>query len=286
MRRVRGAMIVAGVLAALTSAPVSAQTEPPAEAREAPSQDERAVMLERLERRLAEVREQEETLLGAIERLERGEDVDAVRDDLSERVRDRFDEFRARRDEWRERRHERGPHREEGFGDVVEFLRDQDPRMFERLRRLRERSPERFERFLEQRAPRLREMMREREENPEVFAMRKAVFAKEREIFAHVRTLVAEGRADEVKKDEVLRDLVRERVRLQGALKRLEVQRLRERVEELEAEADAQAAAPAGLVDEQVARIAERVERFVGEASRGAAEERREGRQRGPEGGR
>lgn len=240
---------------------------------------------ERLEGRLADLEEERARIEGAIAKLDEGAGGMEVMRELRP---DRMDGP----PEWE------GPERGPGDGArdgaplteaekerVRAFIEEQNPQMAARLRELRETRPELAERLLERATPRIRELMRLREENPELFglrtrSMRLGLELREAAMTAH-RLIDAEGEASAsalAAMAEVER-LVRERAEVEVSVRRAELDALERRLERLRAEVEGAGDGVDALVEREMDRIRQRMRE-------GEPGSRRGGREGGEGGGR
>lgn len=169
-----------------------------------------ARMQEMLKKRLETLGREEGALREAIQMLEKGEPAAKVRQFVGSMMRD---EIRQRGQNWRDglRRpggdDAGGPPPEgmgEGFGEgrppmaggprpmeaLLGVLRETDPRMFDRMARLRRENPAEFQRLLDEFAPRLGNLARERERFPERWPDRLRLLRLQRETMPALRRVI------------------------------------------------------------------------------------------------
>ena len=231
-----------------------------------------------LERRLDATRENEAALAALLERLDAGEDPEAVARDAREIMRDALAPLRELAGDRPggppgDRRPLEG---EPTMEELFDLLAEVDAPMRERLRRLAKDNPERARAILRRAAPELRELAQLKRDDPEAFRLRLAMMQAGRDAWraaAQHRRAERDGAGDDelTRRREEIADAVRRRVEIEQMLKAREIERLAERVETLRTDLSANSERIDEIVAEQTERLVER------------AEHRRGGR--GPDGG-
>ena len=235
------------------------------------SDDQRQEIAQRfIQRRLDQLEAERAKLLEAQQRLEAGDSIEDIRAELGLPDPPRRDARPARRGE----RGPRGPFADAPPPDHDELLaivRDIDPRGARRLEGLRERSPERFKRALEDRREDLMQMREDRAEHPELFALKQSKVRAEREMFQTVREHIRSGGSADAQLRDKLRPLVQTQVRADIAIKAYQLTRMEQKLEEARAKVAEHEANPDAAIDERLDEVLRRVSKF------------RERRERNPE---
>lgn len=113
---------------------------------------------------------------------------------------------------------------------TLELLRDVNPPMFERLRRLRERNPEEFREAVRRVGPRLAEFDRESRAHPDMWRLRVQMFRLERDARDLARQVAAGGVEPDEDATARLRRMVGEQFDLRLRMRDQEIQDLTDRV--------------------------------------------------------
>jgi hypothetical protein len=218
-----------------------------------------ARMQEMLRRRLESVSREEQAIREALAMLDRGEPASTVKQFLSTAIRE---EIRQRGPAWREgfRPEGVGPPPDDGAGGPIDgrpgeprmpppapgglgdagprplerlmgVLRETDPRMFERLSRLRRENPAEFQRLLDEFAPRLGNLARERERSPERWPDRLRLMRLQREMGPAVRRTLEAPPEDHEEALGRLRALLGEQFDLRMKLRKMDLEDRREQDE-------------------------------------------------------
>lgn len=279
---------------------------PPARSAEAPppgveSLDREELSAERLrsilERRLERAREQERRTEKAIELLDSGTSIDELRAEY----RDLFFERDGRREaddeprrgidaaapegdedaarDWRERRRERWS--PEDHAKMLAFLAEEFPELHERVREVipgGPEGPEEIDPRVERRMAPLVEMMRLKERDPEMFALRKELWSTDRAAWEAARKVREASEETRAQAAEELHAVLGRQFDLQLRQHQLELDRLEARLRNARRDAAQQATNRDNLINERLlevlARQDERDDR--GRDRRGPREESRQ----------
>lgn len=257
--RAARALLAAGVLVGPTPAfarqgEAAGREEPPAASR--PAEGSARVPRARLERRLQEARRVVERLEQAIERLDAGERPGEVLRDLEPggNVRPPRDDAPAGA-----LRGERAPApvTPEQLRELMAFSREHVPGLARRLAAARESDPGAAERVLTRLAPRLMELRRLRDQEPDLFEIRRrellaglALAEAQRKLAEHVRAGAPEEQVNAARAD--LRAALAEVFDARAAAEVRELHQLRERLAALEAAINARRADRDRALDAQV----------------------------------
>jgi ribosome-associated translation inhibitor RaiA len=222
------------------------------------------MMRRMIERRLEELDEQRAALIDAQTRLDAGEPVDNIRDLL---------DAPPNRD--RPQRAERRTRSRINHDQMLGLIRDIDPNGARELEGMRERRPERFSRAMEDRRGRLEEMRDDREENPELFALKSAVMNAEREMFQTVREHINNGGSPDDELRTKVRPLVEQQVSAQAAIKALQADAMQLRLDNARAAIQSQADSPDQQIDERLEQVMQRITKFKERRGKRSGERRR-----------
>lgn len=143
---------------------------------------------------------------------------------------------------------------------IVEFLRQHDPEMLERIEVFRREHPERFEQMMEARAPRILELMQERLESPETYEIKVSLMRLEGSIHKVLRP--AWGRPEGISAEEetAVRDLLTKQAELGVKLLQVEIDQLSERMHQLERELNERSVMIEHVVEDRLERLRSRIE--------------------------
>ncbi len=244
---------------------------------EAAQREEAKVLLER---RLERMEKEEAALHEAMGMLDRGEPLEAVRGlvrrEIGAGLRDRARNQREPPDRGPRAGRQPSPPPPPGPPPppppkqdspieperAMDVLRQANPQLFERLRRLRENDPQRFRVLLDRFAPRLAEFDRERRDRPEQWNLRAESFRMDRDAVSLARRAAEAGPGERTPAVDALREVVTRQFDLRLRLHEQEVGRLNERVDEIRRQIG-----KAGLEREEV--VARRVRELLRDAREG-----------------
>ena len=301
--RLRGiALLSVGVGLLMAAAPIQpAGAQPDDRPRDAaPQPEDRDALRERIQHQLDALREREGRLEQALDLLDDGAPADEVR---RAAMPDRAEEFmdrRGRRDDRRRGGFDGPPGAHAGSADGAdrdappspaqidrEFLQSHNPEIAADLETLRERDPEAFQEKLASIAPRVERVMGEAEERPERFRLMMQFRRLERRAHDLARRLVENDNPDNENLTLELREAVAEGFDLRQRLHATEIERTRERLDELESRAEEWSTNREQMIDRHVAELIDRATRgeplpTPRDRFRKDFETRREGRQRSP----
>lgn len=139
---------------------------------------------------------------------------------------------------------------------LMDFLRENNPRMHQRLERLRQHNPEAADQALHDRQERFRELMQERAEHPEAFAVRQEAFAARERVHAAARALVMNPE-DRAAMAEV-RDAVEQAFDVQLKVHEMTLSRLSAELEAARERLEEQQANREQAIDSRVEEVIER----------------------------
>lgn len=291
-RRATGASTLLALL--VTLAPVTAAQEPTSDAAthpqsSTPTDDERARLRTQLDRRLADLEAQRNRMREAIEMLDHGATPERIRAHVGDERRrvergsgpmtgehpmEPFD-LDANPPRRGPRAGDEGPRpggvRSDALGPrsaltdadrsrILEFLREHDPEMLERIEVFRREHPERFEQMMEARAPRILELMQERTNSPETYEIKVSLMRLEGSIHRVLRP--AWGRSEGISAEEeaAVRDLLTKQAELGVKLLQVEIDQLGERVHQLERELNERSGMIERVVEDRLERLRSRIE--------------------------
>lgn len=255
------------VCLALSAACLAQPAPPPPEDRPAVDGER---LRERLELRLADLDEERARIQGALAKLEGGAPpLEAIRTLRSEGMDGPGPGGwgDGPRGEHRDGRRPDGdaPLTDEERARVMEFIENENPSMAARIRDLKEDRPEVAQRMLERATPRIRELMRLQERNPELFdlrtrAMRVGLDIRRSAIAAH-RLVEAEGEDSPAAAEKMadVERLVRERADLEVAIKRAELDEFERRIERLRSELERASDDREALIERELDRVRQRI---------------------------
>lgn len=265
------ALLTAASLA--TAQPVPAPEDRPLAGPDTADRETPRHELERaLRARLRHIERQEQELRETIDKLESGEDVDVRRlmRDARGFGHERMDDDRRGRDG--RGRFSRGPGgpggadreplTDEQRANVIAFLKEHDPRMYERFAEFRRERPEFAKRMFERHAHRVLDLMQLKEEDHEAFQTRLRAmqsFGKIREV---VTDAIAEGTLDSDDTRRKLRELIALRLDVEEARYEREIEELSDRIKQLRAKLEEDRAERRERIDEAVSKIIERARAF------------------------
>lgn len=267
--------LLIGAFAPLVLAqPEGAPPPAPRQAEPAPEHDRLRGILER---RLERSREQAERLEKAISMLDEG----ATSEDLREEFRDLFFDRDGRPDRDGEPgekprdfdpdhaddedSRDRGPRRfsPEDRERFLEFLRVEFPDLHQRVTEVIPGGPEgpaEIDERVERRLRPLIELMRLKEADPEMFSLRRELWAADRRAWEAARGVREAAGADREKAVADLRDVLEAQFDLQLKVHRLELERLEARLAKARQEAADQASLRDELVNERLMEVISRAE--------------------------
>ncbi|MCA9292733.1 MAG: hypothetical protein KDA20_02845 [Phycisphaerales bacterium] len=133
---------------------------------------------------------------------------------------------------------------------AMDFLRENNPRLHQRLERLREHNPEAVDQAIQERQGRFRELMQERSEHPEAFAARQEAFEAREAVHAAARALVT--RPDDPAAMNEVRQAVEHAFDLQLKLREMTLGRLSDELEDARAQLAEQRSHRAEAIDARV----------------------------------
>ena len=234
-----------------------------------------AEMRERLKSRLEETKKTEQRLQTAIERLEKGENVDdMLRDNGGFRP-----ELRVKEKDGKDQKGERleggkggGPQLSpEERARVFAFLKEFMPRAHERLSQVRAEEPMIADRLMGRFVPRLRETLELRSSDPELFQLKLSEMRAGFDIISGTRDLaeaVKSGKPEsELQALEAgIRKAIQERFDAQIGGQRHELESLSRRIDKLKSEID-------GKLSTRETKTAEEANRVIQRARKGDAGE-------------
>ncbi|TVQ31866.1 MAG: hypothetical protein EA376_07715 [Phycisphaeraceae bacterium] len=239
--------------------------EPTEQRAEQASPEAREQMRERLRNRLNDIRSSEARLEEALRMLDAGEPIDAVRRRV---VAEGAEQVRERREQMTDRRPQMGrrgavaqtPLTPEQTQELMQFLRETNPQLHDRLQSVMERDEEAGRRALQRVAPGLQRFIDARERDPEGFEARREELVTARrtmELAREIRTGIEEGMAPERLREarEELRTLVARQFELRMQNSRRTIEQLRSRLERHEADMQAQKERREQLVEDRVNAI-------------------------------
>lgn len=212
--------------------------------------DDRAELRARLERRLEESRRVQSRIEAAIKRLDEGESLESVREDVEPR---RFADGRGRgRPGPGAPPGERPrPDREE----ILRFIETHNAELGRRLRAALKENPGVVERMIERLEPQMRDLMAERDE--ETRALRIAEMSNGFETLGAMRQYAEARRAgrDASAEEMRLRTLIGEHFDLQLKLREREIARLDRRLAQLRSELEERRPQRDAIVEQRLERI-------------------------------
>jgi DNA repair exonuclease SbcCD ATPase subunit len=147
---------------------------------------------------------------------------------------------------------------------LLDFLREYNPQMAERFTDAMKHNPERVRRALAMVYPRYRELMELREENPELYELRREDLLLARESRELVRELQqvrrADGEAEAERIRERLRDVVTRHFEVRQALRERELEQLERRLEALRDELEQRREERDELIEQRLEELTGRPE--------------------------
>jgi len=272
MHRSISTIALLAVLAVAAPAATAQPDRDPHGARDAAAPDQRPE--EFIRHRIETLDAERERLSGALQRLEAGEDWEAVRGDAFADARREggFD-----RKDWRSRRGRMNENFDEAA--TLESLSIVDPEAAGRYDALREENPRVARRLLQSSAPRLHKLEQLREKDPDLYEVEAEQFRIDRQIMHLAWSMHAaiSGNTDDDAEAPALDDvkaelhtLISRQVDLQIEAQQLQLESAQGRIESL-----------SDRIDERVASrdavIADRVDRIMERAVRSGAERRQRG---------
>lgn len=236
-----------------------AQAQPPMGPRNLDPERDRAMLKARLENRLAETRQMQERLEGALQRLDEGAPAAEVRADLEMPGEHRELRRTVGVPPWRETRHRLTDEEREA---LKKFVHDQAPDLARRVDLLRNENPMLADRMLSRMEPRLRLFMAEEDQHMRELRMREMraswdVLGATRAFADALRQSESVQRTRELAAE--LRNALREHFDLRQAMHQREIELLEQRLVQLRQEMEEHLEAR----DELVERRVEGVIRFV-----------------------
>ncbi len=294
-------IIVLALLSTLCVAPPTtaqpANDTPNASSQRTREPDQREQFVRRMiQRRLDELKDLEteraqlEEVLARLDADESIEDIRANTDLSMLRPRDRNSD-RARPEPNNERpgqadRQRGAPARQRDLSDeiahdeMLSMLRDIDPRGARELEGMRERRPERFHAAMDQRRRQFAELRADREENPELFALKTTLMKSEREMLRTAREHIDSGAALDDALRTKLRPIIEQQLRAQAAIKSFQIGRMQNKLEDARAEIQAASKNPDAEIDARLDEVMQRIQNHHERRGQRSGEHRRSRDQR------
>lgn len=211
--------------------------------------------------RLAQLDRERATLEQAMTDLKAGRDVDLPGSDRAQRSRERF----------RDREtgpgggpdgEPREPLTEAQREQVMAFLKEHDPRLYERFSEMIDRRPELAERLMQRFGRRALDMAQLKEDDPERFELRVRAMRAEGEIREVITEAVRNNALDAPETRRTLAQLVAARLDDQQAEHADEIERLSARIGELREQMRLEVENRSQKIDEMVGRIIDKAKEF------------------------
>ncbi len=153
---------------------------------------------------------------------------------------------------------------------AMDFLQENNPRLFQRLQRLAERDPEAAERLLRARSGRFRELMHEREQDPEAFTLRQEAFEAQEAARAAARA--AKANPDDPEARAHLREVLEQGFDLRHKIQQAAHDRMTKQLAEAKKRLEKQNREREAMIDKHIGEL---LEGASGASQRGSDSPRR-----------